>query len=414
MNTRWQILSVAASLLIAGSLIWAFAVSPSRQPAAPQVPENTTPAPLASAPSGSPPGDQATTKTPVSETPASENAAAQQKGASPLAPPSSDQPPPTTALAEEPPGQQTPRPQTGSPPSASQPPAAGSADENPPSSKDPLALYPAGDIPQDQDQTYEDIWARPIPVPPEAQGLKRLTKQNGVWVDPKRRRVVIAGRVVLRRGALEMFACPRQTKEHESVVGVNTKAYVVHAALLALGVEPGRPVQFDPEYRPAQGPEIRVLVCWTDPQGRRRCVPAQKWIRNVKTKKEMQHPWLFTGSQWWESPDGKQRYYMAEQGDFICVSNFPTAMLDLPIRSSNAAAELLFAAYTPRIPPLGTDVALILEPVTAPKPNAPAPPKNKADSQPNSSRKKTPVAAPPAAQPDSTSLPSPKSSRSAE
>ncbi len=238
--------------------------------------------------------------------------------------------------------------------------------------KDPWALYTDEDAVREQEQTYGDIWSRKVPVPPEAQGAKRLTPDNGVWIDLKRRRVIVAGRVVLRRGMLEMFACPKFTKEHESIVGVNTKAYVVHAALLALGVEPGRPVSFDPKYRPAEGPEIRVLVCWDGPDGKRLCVPAQKWIRHVQTGQEMQHPWIFTGSQWWESPDKKERFYMAEQGDFICVSNFPTAMLDLPIRSSNSNAELLFEAYTQRIPPVGTDVALILEPVASKKRNSPA------------------------------------------
>ena len=37
-----------------------------------------------------------------------------------------------------------------------------------------------------------------------------------------------------------MFAVTKGTKEHEAVVSVNTKAYVVHAALLAVGAESGK------------------------------------------------------------------------------------------------------------------------------------------------------------------------------
>ncbi len=347
MSLRWQLLTVAALLLISGTIIWVLASSsptPGPEPDSGQQ-SSLTPAAVASQKPSSPRGTGDTQ-------PRSPEAAGN---------PQPEQPPPSPEEASRqssPPGEDKPAGE------ATQPAKRLPLLAPPSRANDPLALYPGEDEPPaDEEQTYEDIWARPIPVPPEAKGLKRLTKHNGVWIDPQRKRIVIAGRVVCRRGALEMFACPKQTKEHESVVAVNTKAFVVHAALLALGVEPGRPVQFAPDYRPAQGPEIRVLVCWTDPQGKRRCVPAQKWIRNVRTGREMQQPWLFTGSQWWESPDGKQRYYMAEQGDFICVSNFPTAMMDLPIRSSNAASALLFAAFTERIPPLGTDVALILEPV---------------------------------------------------
>ena len=54
---------------------------------------------------------------------------------------------------------------------------------------------------------------------------------------------------------------------------------------------------------------------------------------------------------------------MAEAGDFICVSNFTTATLDVPIESSQSNEGLLFEANTDRIPELGTPVRLVLKPV---------------------------------------------------
>ena len=54
--------------------------------------------------------------------------------------------------------------------------------------------------------------------------------------------------------------------------------------------------------------------------------------------------------------------YLAEGGDLICVSNFPGAMLDLPIESSQATSDLLFEAFTEHIPPVGTKVRLVLAP----------------------------------------------------
>ena len=53
---------------------------------------------------------------------------------------------------------------------------------------------------------------------------------------------------------------------------------------------------------------------------------------------------------------------MAESGDFICVSNFATAMLDIPVQSSQANDSLEFVAFTEHIPPLGTPVRMILKP----------------------------------------------------
>ena len=54
--------------------------------------------------------------------------------------------------------------------------------------------------------------------------------------------------------------------------------------------------------------------------------------------------------------------YAANGGDVICVSNFPDAMLDLPINSPKDNSDLNFEAWTERIPPLKTPVLVILEP----------------------------------------------------
>ena len=74
----------------------------------------------------------------------------------------------------------------------------------------------------------------------------------------------------MRKGPpLELFACLKNTKEHESIVTVEVKAYQVHAALLSVGAKPGKAVQYQPKYVPAAGPEIEILVLWTDAAGKR-------------------------------------------------------------------------------------------------------------------------------------------------
>jgi hypothetical protein len=195
-----------------------------------------------------------------------------------------------------------------------------------------------------------------------AKKLVRIAKDAEVWIDSGKRTVIVGGEVCLREGMLEMFACPQGTKEHESIIAVNTKAYIVHAALLAVNARPGTPVRFDPEYAPASGSEVDVRVVWLGDDGKENTVAAQEWVRNVKTQKAMQHPWIFAGSGFWEDEETGKRYYYAEGGELICVSNFPTATLDVPVASSQANAELLFEAYTERIPPRGTKVKLLLSP----------------------------------------------------
>lgn len=197
-----------------------------------------------------------------------------------------------------------------------------------------------------------------LPVP---EGAKRLTKADEVWVDTKNHRIFVDGYVSLREGFLEMLACLAGTKEHESILGVRTKAQTVHAALLAVGAETGHPVQFRPKFAPPTGTEIEIEVQWLDDKGQWQKARAQDWIRDSKTKKPMTQPWVFAGSGFWKDEQGKD-FYMAESGDFICVSNFTTAMLDIPIESSQSNEGLLFEANSEKIPPLGTPVRIVLTP----------------------------------------------------
>ncbi|HJS07727.1 MAG TPA: YdjY domain-containing protein [Pirellulales bacterium] len=200
------------------------------------------------------------------------------------------------------------------------------------------------------------------PKLPEPKGAKRLSSEYDVWVDPKEKAVIVDGQISLREGMLEMFACIRNTKEHESVVSANTKAYIVHAALVTLGAEPGQPAQWRPSYKPPTGTEIEITVYWLDENGKEQTTRAQQWVKDIRTGKAMTHPWVFAGSRFWTDEETGTQHYMAEGGDFICVSNFSTAMLDIPIESSQSNAELAFEAFAERIPPLGAPVRLILKP----------------------------------------------------
>jgi hypothetical protein len=129
----------------------------------------------------------------------------------------------------------------------------------------------------------------PRPMTPPADA-RRLDPEYDVWIDRERRTVLMDGVVSFREGPLEMFACTRGTKEHESVVSVNTKAFLVHAALLNLGAETGAPVQFLPEFRPPSGTEIDVQVMWEDEQGQPHTARAQDWVRNARTGEALAHP----------------------------------------------------------------------------------------------------------------------------
>jgi hypothetical protein len=238
-----------------------------------------------------------------------------------------------------------------------------------PEKSDPDADTPA--LPEDQgaEAVVEEppVEDRPKPLdPPEGAMRADANPDFDVWIDPQRRAVIVHGVVCFRDGPLEMFACPRQTKEHESVVSVNSSAQLIHAALLGIGAETGQPVQFLPEFRPPSGTEIEIQVEWDDEIGERQTARAQDWVRDARTQAAMEQPWVFAGSGFWKDAAGVE-HYQAEAGDLICVSNFASATLDIPVESTQANEGLAFEAFTERLPPLGTPVRLILTPKLPPQ-----------------------------------------------
>ena len=205
------------------------------------------------------------------------------------------------------------------------------------------------------------VWANEPIAPGDAlPDARRLDPEASVWVDTKAGKVYADGRVTLREGVLEMFACPKGTKEHESVVAIEGSALLVHTALLAIGAEPGKPVRFDPEYRAPSGDEIEVSIVWQSEDGAVHQARAQEWVRHIETNAAMKLPFVFAGSGFWTDPETKRQHYLANAGDMICVSNFGSAMLDVPAPSSQSNEALLFEPFTERIPPRDTPVRLQL------------------------------------------------------
>ncbi len=210
-------------------------------------------------------------------------------------------------------------------------------------------------------------------------GAKSLSKRN-VWVDRDQQRVYVDGYVAMREGPLEMFACPMGTKEHESIVGSLARSSEVHAALLAIGAKSGTPVQYLPNFIPATGQRIRVWVCYRSSDGKFHALDGRRWVRKAGTDMQMETDWVFAGSGFWKDPQDGREFYQADGGDMICVSNFSTAMLDVPIASSAEADDLQFTPFTERIPERGTPVRLVLIPIPIPSdtprdPSSPEKPK---------------------------------------
>ena len=187
-----------------------------------------------------------------------------------------------------------------------------------------------------------------------------------------KRRVIVEALVCLRDGPLEMFMCRKSTKEHESVVCGEMDARDIHKALLLAGAVAGSPVKFEPKYQPAKGPVVKITVRYID-AGKEKTIDARSWVRDAKSRKQLDQDWVFGGSFFFAPPnDPTRQLYAANGGEVVCVANFGTAMLDLPIPSSDQDDDRTFEAFKERIPPLGTKVTVIFEPQPEKKDTKPA------------------------------------------
>ena len=192
-------------------------------------------------------------------------------------------------------------------------------------------------------------------------GWKSLGKD--LWFDPAKRRVIFRAKVCLREGILEHLLCTTNSKEHESILSTDAPPRLIHAGLILAAGEPGHPVRFRPEVEPPTGPKIRIELQWLDSRGVLQTCEARNWVKDEKTGQSLETHWVFAGSELFQDPDTKKVIYAADAGDLFTVANFPAAILDLPIVSSNSDAERSFVAFADRIPPLRTFVTIILSPL---------------------------------------------------
>ena len=262
-----------------------------------------------------------------------------------------------------------------------------------------------------------------------ADDITPLNKSETVLFDAKGKKLLLKSEVVLREGMLELLVCLKQTKEHESILSVNTQAQIVHAGLIALGAKPGTHVRWQPEFQAPTGQPIEIFFTWTDKDGKLHRDPAQSWVRHATRRyyveklvklpaslklppdsdlkwdpkheellwyghmteaqrdeslklskdaafqraiesffkqsqiRQMDANWVFAGSYFYTDEKTGEKTYQAESGDLICVANFATATLDLSATSSATNDDLMFEAFTDRIPPVGTSVTIELVPV---------------------------------------------------
>jgi hypothetical protein len=184
---------------------------------------------------------------------------------------------------------------------------------------------------------------------------------RSLWFDPKAKQLVIKARIVLREGPLEHLLCLKGTKEHEAILATDAQPRQIHAGLLLTGAEPGHPVRFVPKFEPPAGTPIAIELLWKA-AGKANRADARRWVKDEKAGKPLSEGWVFAGSELFKDEVTKKTIYAADEGDLITVANFGSAILDLPLASPASDAERVFTADPTQVPPLGTEIFMLLRP----------------------------------------------------
>jgi hypothetical protein len=150
-----------------------------------------------------------------------------------------------------------------------------------------------------------------------------------VAVDKEKKSVTVACKIAPRKlpnltevYPIEVIATlpsPDGKKAHETVVTFAARPSEIHAALVSLGLKPGKPALG--EGAAASGPEVKVSLEFPGPDGKPKVVSIEKTLVDRKTGKPLPIlKWIFTGSVMKEAPGKTDKVYAADTtGTLIAI-----------------------------------------------------------------------------------------------
>jgi len=184
-------------------------------------------------------------------------------------------------------------------------------------------------------------------------------------IDRDKRQVMLDAKVCMEEeGPLELLICRTGTKEYESVLATEALGAHLHAALLSLDLTPGLAAMWsgsgdEAKFLPPRGPELKITMRWKDKDGNMQEADAGDWLKHTGKKAGPVKKWVFIGSK--ILPDN--RYWADVNGEIVSVSNFESAVIDVPFESPDDWNALEYQADIRAIPPKDTPVEVIITPL---------------------------------------------------
>jgi hypothetical protein len=229
------------------------------------------------------------------------------------------------------------------------------------------------------------------PAPPDQKTESPSLKLPGLTINSEARSVDIEATICLDEGALELVACTKGTKEHESILTVAARPIHIHTALLLVGAKNGNPAMrkpLDEEFTrwvdlPPRGDLIDVFLEFKDSTGQLVERPISDFIvrrgdhseepgsPEAVARSRFPNTFIFAGSQISDAGTGQREYLADGSGHVISIGTFGDELLCLPDVHSHDNGALLWHIDPTHLPKLGTKVTLRLRLKNhpTPKPN---------------------------------------------
>lgn len=215
-------------------------------------------------------------------------------------------------------------------------------------------------------------------IPPDLAGKIREIFPH-ITIDAKDRRVDVESVVCLTEGFLELIACGKDSKEHESVIMVEAKPSHIHAALLLIGAEAGNPAMRKPlneeatrwAHLPPRGQAVKISLVFPKEGGGTVERPVSDFIAPTKDETGLREAaeieekfpdtFLFTGSLF--HGEGEERKYIADlSGHVISIATFGDEVFSLSEVHGQENGSLDWQIKPDSLPEIGTKVILRLRP----------------------------------------------------
>ena len=181
----------------------------------------------------------------------------------------------------------------------------------------------------------------------------------------EKRCVDLEGTICLEKGLLELIACTKGSKEHESIVALSASALHIHMGLLLLGADNGHPAMRKPVDEkktrwvnlPPRGDSIDVFLVLKNKEGKLVEKPISDFIarsseridegdgavivapgpaekRGGEQKRHLPHTFIFAGSHLRDNGPGPRQYLADLSGNVISIASFGDELLCLPFHQS--------------------------------------------------------------------------------